>query len=124
MKSGFDFIVSLLGLIFLFPLFIVLSLLIISNDKGPVFYKQLRVGKGGRMFVLYKFRSMRVLESGIEATFEPGNTSRVTYIGKFIRSTKLDELPQLFNVLKGEMSFVGPRRKSRNGWRSIRKNGR
>jgi lipopolysaccharide/colanic/teichoic acid biosynthesis glycosyltransferase len=109
MKSIFDFIVSLLGLIILLPLFVILSLLVFFNDKGPVFFKQWRVGKDGRMFVLYKFRSMKVLEAGTEACFEPGNTSRITRVGKIIRKTKLDELPQLINVLRGEMSLVGPR---------------
>jgi lipopolysaccharide/colanic/teichoic acid biosynthesis glycosyltransferase len=109
MKNAFDFIVSSLGLILLFPLFIILSLLIIFEDKGPFLFKQMRVGKGGRMFILYKFRSMRISESWNENSFEPGNTNRVTHVGKFIRKTKLDELPQLINVIKGDMSLVGPR---------------
>jgi lipopolysaccharide/colanic/teichoic acid biosynthesis glycosyltransferase len=108
-KNSFDFIVSLIGLILLFPLFMILSMLIIFNDHGPVFFKQTRVGKGGKNFILYKFRSMKVVDTGSEATFEPGNTGRVTAIGRLLRRTKLDELPQLFNVLKGDMSFVGPR---------------
>ena len=109
MKRTFDFVVSLLGLIILAPLFFVIGFLIKFNDKGPVFFKQKRVGKDGKLFMLYKFRSMRVPEFSEQGSFEPGNISRVTVIGKFLRRTKLDELSQLINVLKGEMSFVGPR---------------
>lgn len=76
---------------------------------GPVIYKQVRVGKKGKLFILYKFRSMKVNDSSGESSFEPGNTSRVTTVGKFLRRTKLDELPQIFNVFRGDMSFVGPR---------------
>lgn len=108
-KRLFDFITSFLGLILLCILFMVISLLIKLNDYGPVFFKQKRVGRGGKLFVLYKFRSMKVLKSAKEGIFEPGNTSRITSLGKFLRRTKLDELPQLINVLKGEMSLVGPR---------------
>lgn len=109
MKGCFDFVVSVFGLIILLPLFVILGLLIFLHDKGPVFFKQVRVGKGGRLFKLYKFRSMSILKSGNEGSFEPGITSRVTSIGRFIRKTKLDELPQLINVVKGDMSLVGPR---------------
>jgi lipopolysaccharide/colanic/teichoic acid biosynthesis glycosyltransferase len=109
MKRAFDFTFSLLGLIILCPLFAILGIMIRISDKGPVFFEHLRVGKGGRLFKLYKFRSMSISESGDEGSFEPGNISRVTTIGKFIRKTKLDELPQLINVLKGDMSLVGPR---------------
>ena len=109
MKRIFDFVVALFGLIILVPLFFVIGFLIKFDDKGPVFFKQKRVGKGGKLFMLYKFRSMRVPAFSEQGSFEPGNISRITSIGKFLRRTKLDELPQLFNVLKGEMSFVGPR---------------
>jgi lipopolysaccharide/colanic/teichoic acid biosynthesis glycosyltransferase len=109
MKRIFDFTVSFIGLILLLPLILTISLLIKAGDKGPVFFKQMRVGKDGRLFVLYKYRSMKVTESGSDASFEPGNTSRVTQLGRFIRNTKIDEIPQLLNVLKGEMSLVGPR---------------
>jgi lipopolysaccharide/colanic/teichoic acid biosynthesis glycosyltransferase len=109
MKRIFDLTVSFIGLILLLPLILTISMLIITDDKGPVFFRQWRVGKEGRLFVLYKFRSMKVTGSCIDGTFEPGNTARVTKIGRFIRSTKIDEIPQLWNVLKGEMSLVGPR---------------
>jgi lipopolysaccharide/colanic/teichoic acid biosynthesis glycosyltransferase len=109
MKRIFDLTVSFIGLILLLPLILTIGMLIITDNKGPVFFRQWRVGKDGRLFVLYKFRSMKVTGSGFDAIFEPGNTARVTKIGRFIRSTKIDEIPQLWNVLKGEMSLVGPR---------------
>lgn len=109
MKRLFDLIVSFSGLVILSPLLLIISLIIMLNDKGPVFFTQRRVGKDAKLFMLYKFRSMRIIESSEEVSFEPGNTSRVTSIGKFLRKAKLDELPQLFNVIKGDMSLVGPR---------------
>lgn len=109
MKRIFDLIASFAGLVLFSPVFLIISLLVKLNDKGPVFFKQNRVGKDGKLFILYKFRSMLIIESSEEVRFEPGNTSRVTSIGKFLRKTKLDELPQLFNVMKGDMSIVGPR---------------
>jgi len=109
MKRLFDFKIALLGLVLLFPLFIVIGILIKINDKGPVFFKQKRVGRGGLLFVLYKFRTMKVLEGTKDGLFEPGNVSRITSFGRFLRRSKLDELPQLFNVLLGNMSLVGPR---------------
>jgi lipopolysaccharide/colanic/teichoic acid biosynthesis glycosyltransferase len=109
MKRLFDFMIALLGLVLLFPLFLVVSFLIKINDRGPVFFNQKRVGRGGKLFLLYKFRSMKVLESAKEGIFEPGNISRITPFGKYLRKTKIDELPQLFNVLIGDMSLVGPR---------------
>jgi lipopolysaccharide/colanic/teichoic acid biosynthesis glycosyltransferase len=109
MKRVFDLIVAITGLILLIPLLIPIGLLIKMNDKGPVFFTQKRVGKGGRSFALYKFRTMKVNGSPKECAFEPGNLSRITLVGKFLRKSKLDELPQLFNVLKGDMSLVGPR---------------
>jgi lipopolysaccharide/colanic/teichoic acid biosynthesis glycosyltransferase len=109
MKRAFDLIVSLFGLIISAPIFLIICIIIKANDKGPFFFKQKRVGKGGKLFVLYKFRSMRVLESAREGSFEPGNTSRITTVGIFLRKTKLDELPQLINVLLGDMSLIGPR---------------
>lgn len=109
MKRGFDLFVSVTGFILLLPAFILLGLMVYFDDRGPVFFKQLRVGRGGTMFKLYKFRSMKVAGTVAEASFEPGDSSRVTSAGKFIRKTKLDELPQLWNVIKGDMSLVGPR---------------
>jgi lipopolysaccharide/colanic/teichoic acid biosynthesis glycosyltransferase len=109
MKYGFDLVVSLVAMILLAPLFVIISILIRIEDNGPVFFKHPRVGQGGRMFTLYKFRSMKLVKSEEEGSFEPGDTSRVTSIGKYIRRMKLDELPQLINVIKGDMSLVGPR---------------
>ena len=120
-KRVIDFLGSLIGLIVLIPLFLVIVLLIKADDpKGPVFYKQIRVGKNGKEFYMYKFRSMYVdAESRLDellskndvggAMFKMKNDPRVTKIGKFIRKTSLDEFPQLLNVLKGDMSLVGPR---------------
>ncbi len=109
MKRTVDTIIAFSGLILLLPLFIIISMFIWSHDGGPVFFVQQRIGKKFKPFKLYKFRSMRMLHVDREGRFEPGNTSRVTSIGAFIRRTKLDELPQLINVLKGDMSLVGPR---------------
>ncbi|QWH20207.1 sugar transferase [Bacillus mycoides] len=120
-KRCIDFMGALLGLILLFPVFLVVAVLIKYEDpKGPVFFKQIRVGKDGETFYMYKFRSMvmdaedRLKEllkhnevSG--AMFKMKDDPRITKIGKFIRKTSIDELPQLINVLKGEMSLVGPR---------------
>lgn len=94
---------------FLSPVFLITGLLIKTNDKGSILFMQKRVGKNGRLFVLYKFRTMKYSDSSKEGKFEPGNLSRITSLGKFLRRTKMDELPQLINVLKGDMSIVGPR---------------
>jgi lipopolysaccharide/colanic/teichoic acid biosynthesis glycosyltransferase len=109
MKRFFDFFVALIGLIILLPFFIIIAILIYKNDGGPVFFKQKRIGKFGKFFIIFKFRSMSVIESAKEGVFELGNISRITSVGRLLRKTKLDELPQLINVLKGEMSIVGPR---------------
>jgi lipopolysaccharide/colanic/teichoic acid biosynthesis glycosyltransferase len=109
MKRIFDLIVSIFGLIFFSPFFLITSILIKADDKGPILFKQKRVGKYGRIFILYKFRTMKESDSLKEGNFEPGNISRITKVGKVLRRTKIDELPQLFNILKGDMSFVGPR---------------
>lgn len=108
-KRIFDVTVALAGIIILTPLLISIGIIIILSDKGPALFPQKRVGKGGKLFSMYKFRSMTFSESAKEGVFEPGNTSRITRVGKSLRRTKLDELPQLINVLKGEMSIVGPR---------------
>mgnify|MGYP000336767228 FL=1 len=104
-----DFIFSLLGIILLFPVFLVLYFTIRLESKGSGFYKQLRVGRGGKDFYLYKFRSMRIGADQQGLITVGGRDSRITQVGYFIRKYKLDELPQLFNVLKGDMSIVGPR---------------
>ena len=105
----FDFILSLLGLILLFPFFIIIAFLIVIDSGGSVFFKQSRVGKDNRDFQLLKFRTMKkgAEKSGLLTVGE--NDSRITRVGFFLRKYKLDELPQLVNVLKSEMSVVGPR---------------
>ena len=104
-----DFIFSLLGIILLFPVFLVLYSPVRLESKGGGFYKQLRVGRGGTDFYVYKFRSMRIGADKQGLITVGGRDPRITRIGYFIRKYKLDELPQLFNVLKGDMSLVGPR---------------
>lgn len=109
-KRIFDIMMSSLCLIVLLPLFILLALLIRMDSNGPVFFKQERRGKDGKVFWMYKFRSMVVnAEKMGTGLFNYANDSRVTKIGRVLRDTSMDELPQFFNVLKGEMSFVGPR---------------
>ena len=109
MKRLFDVVCSFLGLLVLSPLFVFLSLWVGLGSKGGVFYKQKRVGRFNKDFTLYKFRSMRVGADKKGLLTIGGKDSRVTKAGFFIRKYKLDELPQLLNVLKGDMSFVGPR---------------
>lgn len=104
-----EFFISLFSLIILFPLFVIIGLLIKINSKGPVLYKSERAGKQGRVFTMYKFRTMvdKAKNNGPPVTSR--NDPRVTWTGRMLRKTKLDELPQLFNVLKGDMGFVGAR---------------
>jgi len=109
LKRLFDIVASGLGLIVLSPLFAVLAVWIKWDSKGPVFYRQIRVGKGNRDFHLYKFRSMRPDSDKAGLITVGGHDPRVTRSGYYIRKYKLDELPQLINVFKGDMSLVGPR---------------
>lgn len=121
MKRLTDILGAICGLVFLFPVFIIISILIkLEDPKGPVFFKQMRVGKNEKEFGMYKFRSMVTdaeerLKGLLQhnevsgAMFKMKDDPRVTKVGKFIRKTSIDELPQLINVLKGEMSLVGPR---------------
>ncbi len=109
LKRGFDLIFSLLGAVILSPLFIVLIAAIKFNSKGPSLYIQKRVGLNGRDFDLYKFRTMAVDSDKRGLLTVGGRDPRITSIGYYLRKFKLDELPQLINVLKGDMSFVGPR---------------
>lgn len=116
-----DLLLSVLGLILLTPVFLIVSILIkLDNPAGKVIFSQRRVGENGKEFIMYKFRSMvpdaeRLLENLLDRNetsglmFKLREDPRVTRIGRFIRKTSIDELPQLFNVLKGEMSLVGPR---------------
>lgn len=107
-KRIFDIVSSFFFLVLIFPLFILISILIKIDSKGPIFFKQIRVGKNNKDFLLLKFRTMRVDQKS-SSLITVGNDSRITNVGNFLRKYKLDELPQLINILKGEMSVVGPR---------------
>ena len=108
-KRIFDIIFSFLGLLFLFPIFIIVSIFIVIDSKGGVFYIQKRVGKNGVEFDLFKFRTMGTGADQKGLLTVGNNDSRITKVGYYLRKYKIDELPQLFNVLIGSMSFVGPR---------------
>lgn len=109
-KRLFDFCTALIVLVVISPLFLLIALAIKLSSQGPVFFRQARVGKDGREFDVYKFRSMVVGAEKIGAgVFVEEEDPRITRIGKILRESSLDELPQLINVLKGEMSLVGPR---------------
>jgi exopolysaccharide biosynthesis polyprenyl glycosylphosphotransferase len=102
--------ISLIGLLLTLPLLPFIMLAVRLDSKGPVFYTQTRVGKGGKLFKVVKFRTMRQdAESGTGAQWAANNDPRVTRVGKFLRTSRLDEIPQLWCVLKGDMAFVGPR---------------
>ena len=109
MKRLFDFVAALCGLVVLSPLLLLVTLAVILSMGWPVFFRQVRVGKNGTPFKIIKFRTMinNAEKEGLDLT--TGNDPRITALGKFLRKTKIDELPQLINVLKGEMSIVGPR---------------
>ncbi len=109
MKRLFDIVCSLLGLILFSWLFLIIALLIVLDSKGGVFFRGVRVGQHGKDFRIYKFRSMRPDCEGKGKWNVGDDDDRITKIGHFLRKSKLDELPQLINVLKGDMSFVGPR---------------
>ena len=104
-----DIVLSLLGLIFLLPIFVILAVWIKFDSQGSIFFRQIRVGKDGRDFRIYKFRTMIVNAEKMGIITIGERDPRITNSGYFLRKYKLDELPQLINVLKGEMSFVGPR---------------
>lgn len=109
-KRGMDLVLSLTSLVFLFPIFIVTAIAIWLYDRGPVFYMQERCTKGGKVFQIYKFRSM-VVDAEKEGHSVPAmeGDPRITPVGRIIRATRIDELPQIFNIIKGDMSIVGPR---------------
>ena len=109
MTRFFDILFSLLGLVILFPLLLIIYLLVVLESRGGGFYIQNRVGRDGKDFKLYKFRSMHVGADKKGMITVGSRDPRMTKMGVFIRRFKLDELPQLFNVLKGDMSLVGPR---------------
>ena len=109
-KRVLDFILSLIALIILFIPFVIIGIVIKIESKGPVFFKQERIGKGKKHFFIYKFRSMRTdAPKDMPTHLLNDATSYITKSGNFLRKTSLDELPQLINILKGEMSIVGPR---------------
>lgn len=109
MKRIFDFIMSLLAIICLSPIIIIVSLIIKLTSEGPILFRQRRIGKDNKEFNIYKFRTMRVDTPNVATHLLENPEQYITSIGKFMRKTSLDELPQLFNILKGEMSIVGPR---------------
>lgn len=109
-KRIFDIVASFIALIILLPVFLIFAILIKCDSKGPVFFKQERRTKNGRIFKMYKFRSMVVdAEKADTGLFNYKDDPRVTKIGRFMRNTSIDELPQLWNVFKGDISIVGPR---------------
>jgi undecaprenyl phosphate N,N'-diacetylbacillosamine 1-phosphate transferase len=110
-KPLLDWIAALLALILLFPLFLIVSVFIKIDSTGPIFFIQERLGKDGKVFKVFKFRSMTVNQppKGQQGSKLYENDPRITRVGRFIRKTSIDELPQLINILKGDMSFIGPR---------------
>jgi len=108
-KRAFDLTIACLLTIFLSPLLVSLAALVVCTSSGPALFRQRRTGLNGRVFTIYKFRSMRVMEDDDAVTQARQNDERVTPAGRFLRRSSLDELPQLLNVIKGEMSMVGPR---------------
>jgi lipopolysaccharide/colanic/teichoic acid biosynthesis glycosyltransferase len=108
-KTAVDYIAAIILIIVLSPLFLVISICIACDSKGPVIYKQERLGKNGRPFMLYKFRTMCLDAEKDGAQWADMDDPRATRFGKFLRQKRLDELPQFINVLRHEMSFVGPR---------------
>lgn len=109
MKRLFDVFFSFIGLVFLLPFLLLIGLFIVLDSKGGIFYKQVRVGLNGKDFLLFKFRSMRTGADKKGLLTVGGHDSHITRVGYFIRKYKIDELPQLINVLLGDMSLVGPR---------------
>lgn len=109
-KRAMDVLAALLALVLLSPLLLVTAILVRSTSKGPVIFKQARIGRDGKVFEIYKFRSMCVgAEQKGSGVYSGKGDPRVTKVGKFLRATSIDELPQLINILKGDMSFIGPR---------------
>lgn len=109
MERSLDIVISLLLLVLLFPLFLVIGILINLNSKGPVFFTQMRIGRNNELFKFYKFRTMKIGTPNVATNKLYNSKNYKTSIGKVLRKTSLDELPQLINILKGDMTFVGPR---------------
>ena len=108
-KRGLDLIIAIILFIFTFPIMVLTALFIKLESKGPVIFKQIRVGENTKKFNIYKFRSMKTHDPKKYSNYATDEDDRITKVGKFIRKTRIDELPQLWNVIKGVMSFVGPR---------------
>ncbi len=108
-KRMFDVLVSTMILVATSPLLLIVAVAVRLSSRGPILFRQARVGFGGKDFILLKFRSMTVRTGSEQGSFDAGNTSRITRVGAVIRKSKLDELPQLWNVIVGDMSLVGPR---------------
>ena len=108
-KRAFDIICAGIGMVMLAPVGLLIALLTKLSDGGPILYSQIRIGQHGKSFRIWKFRSMVVNADQAGPPLTKGEDRRITRVGRFLRKTKLDELPQLWNVLTGEMSFVGPR---------------
>ena len=109
-KRAIDLFLSLIGLIVLSPVFFIIAIAIIIDDPGPVLFKQKRIGIHKSYFMLYKFRSMKMSTPKCILTYIPKNSKQhITKVGKFLRKTRLDELPQIFNIIVGQMSIIGPR---------------
>lgn len=109
MKRLFDFLMSLIAIILLSPVILIVALAVKFTSPGPILFKQRRIGKDNVEFEIYKFRTMRIDTPNVPTHLLENPEQWITTIGKFLRKTSLDELPQLFNILKGEMSIVGPR---------------
>ena len=109
MERFLDVIISLLLLVLLSPLFLIIGVIIKLNSKGPVFFTQMRIGKNNELFKFYKFRTMKIGTPNVATDKLDSSKSYITTIGKILRKTSIDELPQLINTLKGDMTFVGPR---------------
>lgn len=109
MKRGFDILSSLVAIVLFSPILLILAIIVKCTSPGPILFKQRRIGKDNQEFMIYKFRTMRIDTPNVATHLLKNPEQYITPIGKFMRKTSLDELPQLFNILKGEMSVVGPR---------------
>lgn len=109
MKRGFDILSSLIAIFLFSPILLILAIIVKCTSPGPILFKQRRMGKDNQEFMIYKFRTMRIDTPNVATHLLKNPEQYITPIGKFMRKTSLDELPQLFNILKGEMSVVGPR---------------
>jgi lipopolysaccharide/colanic/teichoic acid biosynthesis glycosyltransferase len=108
-RTIFDYLVTVLALILLAPVILLLAISIKLTGRGPVIYSQKRIGREGKPFIIYKFRSMRSVNNSEIPLLSKNNDKRITTLGRFMRKHKFDEIPNFFNVLKGEMSIIGPR---------------